>query len=89
MEKSKVIKKTLIGKVVSDKMAQTITVEVETRKMNPIYKKFVRTHKKFKAHDASSSAKEGDVVKISEARPISKDKRWKLVEIIEKAQRGQ
>jgi small subunit ribosomal protein S17 len=88
VEKSKVIKKTLIGKVISDKMAQTITVEVETRKMNPIYKKFVRTHKKFKAHDAANSAKEGDVVKISEARPVSKDKRWKLVEIIEKAQRG-
>lgn len=88
MERSKVIKKTFIGKVVSGKMEKTVTVEVETRKMNPMYKKFVRTHKKFKAHDANKTASAGDVVKIMESRPLSKDVCWKVVEVIEKAQRG-
>lgn len=88
MERSKAIKKTFIGKVISGKMEKTVTVEVETRKMNPMYKKFVRTHKKFKVHDANKTASTGDVVKIMESRPLSKDVCWKVVEVIEKAQRG-
>lgn len=88
MERTKVIKKTFVGKVTSDKMDKTITVEVETRKMHPMYKKFVRTHKTFKVHDAKKEAAAGDVVMIMECRPISKGKCWKVAEIIEKAQRG-
>ncbi len=88
MERSKPIKKTFTGKVISGKMEKTVTVEVETRKMNRMYKKFVKTHKKFKAHDANKTASAGDVVKIMESRPISKDVCWKVVEVIEKAKRG-
>ncbi len=88
MENSKVIKKTFIGKVISDKMDKTVTVEIETRKMHPIYKKSLRAHKKFKVHDAKGEASVGDVVMIRETRPISKEKCWKVVEIVEKAQRG-
>jgi small subunit ribosomal protein S17 len=69
-------------------MEKTVTVQVETRKMHPIYKKFVRSHKKFKAHDEKNEAAMGDMVTIKEIRPLSREKCWKVVEIIEKAQRG-
>ncbi|MDD4012858.1 MAG: 30S ribosomal protein S17 [Candidatus Omnitrophica bacterium] len=88
MQRSNPTKKTLTGKVVSDKMEKTVTVQVETRKMHPIYKKFVRSHKKFKAHDEKNEAAMGDMVTIKEIRPLSREKCWKVVEIIEKAQRG-
>lgn len=78
-------RKSMIGTVTSDKMDKTITVSVETVKQHPLYKKTVKTNKKYKAHDASNEAKIGDVVKIMETRPLSKDKRWKLTDIVQKA----
>lgn len=78
-------RKVVTGKVVSDKMDKTITVLVETYKTHPLYGKRVKYSKKFKAHDENNTAKIGDVVKIMETRPLSKDKRWRLVEVIEKA----
>ncbi len=78
-------RKSMIGTVASDKMEKTITVRVETVKQHPLYKKTIRTNKKYKAHDESNEAKTGDVVRIMETRPLSKDKRWKLVEIVQKA----
>lgn len=78
-------KKVRIGTVTSDKMDKTITVRIETVKQHPLYKKTIRTSKKQKAHDENNEAKIGDLVKIVETRPLSKDKRWTLVEIIEKA----
>ena len=74
-----------IGKVVSDKMDKTIVVAVETYKKHDLYHKRIKYTKKFKAHDENNQAKIGDTVKIMETRPLSKDKRWRLVEIVEKA----
>lgn len=74
-----------IGKVVSDKMDKTIVVAVETYKKHDLYHKRIKYTKKFKAHDENNSAKIGDVVRISETRPLSKDKCWRLVEIVEEA----
>ena len=85
MKGSKPNKKTVTGVVVSDKMDKTVTVELEIRKRHPIYKKFVKSHKKLKAHDEKNEVAKGDVVKVMECRPISKDKTWRVVEIIEKA----
>lgn len=78
-------RKVQIGKVVSDKMNKTIVVAVETYKKHDLYHKRIKYTKKFKAHDENNDAKIGDVVKITETRPLSKDKRWRLVEIVEKA----
>jgi len=78
-------RKVRIGKVVSDKMDKTIVVAVETLVAHPLYRKQVRRTTKFKAHDENNECKIGDVVKIMETRPLSKEKRWRLVEIIEKA----
>ena len=77
-------RKTKVGKVVSDKMMKTIVVAVETYKKHDLYHKRIKHTKKFKAHDENNDAKIGDVVKIMETRPLSKDKRWRLTEIIEK-----
>lgn len=79
-------RKVRIGTVTSDKMDKTITVAVETVKQHPLYKKTIRTSKKYKAHDEANQAKTGDIVKIMETRPVSKDKRWRLVEIVQKAE---
>ncbi len=79
------IRKTKTGVVKSDKMTKTITVAVERKVKHPIYGKFVKKTTKFHAHDEKSEAKTGDVVKIMETRPLSKTKRWLLVEVIEKA----
>ena len=79
-------KKTIVGTVVSDKTDKTITVLWETRKMHPIYKKFVKRHKKITAHDEKNEAGPGDLVKVIETRPISKTKLWRLVKVIEKAE---
>ncbi|MGO4268579.1 30S ribosomal protein S17 [Paenibacillus sp. TAF58] len=76
-------RKVLIGKVVSDKMDKTIVVAVETYKKHELYHKRIKYTKKFKAHDENNQAKIGDTVKISETRPLSKDKSWRLVEITE------
>lgn len=76
-------RKVYVGRVVSDKMDKTITVMVETYKKDPLYKKRVKYSKKLKAHDENNQAKTGDIVKIMETRPLSKDKRFRLVEIVE------
>ncbi|OXM83120.1 30S ribosomal protein S17 [Paenibacillus rigui] len=78
-------RKTQVGKVVSNKMDKTIVVAVETYKKHDLYHKRIKYTKKFKAHDENNEAKIGDVVKVMETRPISKDKRWRLVEVVEKA----
>jgi small subunit ribosomal protein S17 len=78
-------RKTRIGKVVSDKMDKTIVVAIETLVRHPLYGKSIKRTTKFKAHDENNECKMGDRVKIMETRPLSKDKRWRLVEIIEKA----
>jgi small subunit ribosomal protein S17 len=79
------LRKTKTGTVSSDKMNKTITVAVERKVKHPIYGKFVKKTTKFHAHDEKNEAKPGDVVKIEETRPLSKTKRWRLVNIIEKA----
>ena len=73
------------GTVVSDAMDKTITVKVETKKTHPLYGKRVEYSKKFKAHDENNDSHTGDIVSIMETRPLSKDKRWRVVEILEKA----
>ncbi|MFB9276825.1 30S ribosomal protein S17 [Cohnella cellulosilytica] len=78
-------RKEQIGKVVSDKMDKTIVVAVETYKKHSLYHKRIKYTKKFKAHDENNEAQIGDTVKIMETRPLSKDKRWRLVEVVEKA----
>ena len=79
------LRKERIGKVVSNKMDKSITVAVERRVKHPIYGKFVAKTTKLMVHDEKNDANEGDVVKISETRPLSKSKRWRLVEILERA----
>ena len=78
-------RKTRIGVVSSDKMEKTITIIVERKIKHPLYGKFLKKSSSFHAHDESNSAGIGDVVRIMETRPLSKTKRWRLVEIIEKA----
>lgn len=78
-------RKAYTGKVVSDKMDKTITVVVETYKRHPLYGKRVKYSKKYKVHDEQNVAKMGDVVRIMETRPLSKTKRFRLVEVVEEA----
>ena len=78
-------KRILQGEVVSDKMQKTIVVLVSSRKMHRLYKKYITVSKKYKAHDENQEAHMGDTVRIVESRPISKEKRWKLLQIVEKA----
>lgn len=78
-------RKVRIGKVVSDKMDKTIVVATEKLVAHPLYNKQVKQTKKYKAHDEENKCKIGDIVKIMETRPLSKDKRWRLVEIVEEA----
>jgi small subunit ribosomal protein S17 len=84
LERGKV--KTRVGTVVSDKMDKTVVVVIESHYKHPLYKKILKKTKKFKVHDPEGNSKLGDVVKISETRPISKTKRWRLVEVIRKAE---
>ncbi|HTS46153.1 MAG TPA: 30S ribosomal protein S17 [Puia sp.] len=79
------LRKTKTGVVSSNKMSKTITVAVERRVKHPIYGKFVKKTTKFHAHDEKNECNVGDVVRIMESRPLSKTKRWRLVEIVEKA----
>ena len=79
------LRKERIGKVTSNKMQKSITVSVDRKVKHPIYGKFVHKTTKFMAHDEKNEASIGDTVRISETRPLSKSKRWRLVEIIEKA----
>jgi len=78
-------RKTRVGKVISDKMDKTIVVAVENRVPHPLYKKIIKRTYKLKAHDENNDCRTGDRVRVMETRPLSKDKRWRLVEIIEKA----
>lgn len=79
------LRKVLIGKVLSNKMDKTIVVGVETNVKHPMYKKIVKRTYKLKAHDEENVCQIGDTVKVMETRPLSKDKRWRLVEVVEKA----
>ena len=79
------LRKTRVGKVVSDKMDKTIVVAVEDHVKHPLYKKIVKRTYKLKAHDEQNECRVGDTEKVMETRPLSKDKRWRLVEIMEKA----
>jgi len=78
-------RKTRTGLVVSDKMQKTVVVEIERRVPHPVYGKMVTRTKRVKAHDEANSAKTGDTVRIAETRPLSKDKRWRVVEIVDRA----
>ncbi|MDD2954771.1 MAG: 30S ribosomal protein S17 [Oscillospiraceae bacterium] len=79
------LRKTRVGKVVSDKMDKTVVVAIQDNVKHPLYKKIIKRTVKFKAHDEQNACGIGDRVLIMETRPISKDKRWRVVEIIEKA----
>jgi small subunit ribosomal protein S17 len=79
------LRKTRVGKVVSDKMDKTVVVAIEDNVKHPLYKKVVKHTERFKAHDESNECKTGDRVLIMETRPLSRDKRWRLVKILEKA----
>ena len=79
------LRKTRVGKVVSDKMDKTIVVAVQDHVKHPLYNKIVKRTYKLKAHDENNECNIGDTVKVMETRPLSKDKRWRLVEIMEKA----
>ena len=79
------LRKTRVGKVVSDKMDKTIVVAIEDHVKHPLYKKIVKKTYKLKAHDETNDAKIGDTVRVMETRPLSKDKRWRLVEVVERA----
>ena len=78
-------RKTRVGKVVSDKMDKTVVVTVEDRVAHPIYKKIIKKTYRLKAHDELNECGVGDIVRVMETRPLSKDKRWRVVEIVEKA----
>jgi small subunit ribosomal protein S17 len=81
-------RRSMVGTVVSNKMDKTVVVQVERRGRHPLYKKVVKTRKKFKAHDAENTCQVGDVVRISESRPLSKEKRWVVEEVVRAKQRG-
>ncbi len=81
----KTVRKTEIGTVVSDKMDKTIVVSIKYNKRHPLYKKIIRRTAKIKAHDENNECRIGDKVRVMETRPLSKEKRWRLTEILEKA----
>ena len=85
-ETTRAFRKTRVGQVVSDKMDKTIVVAIEDSVQHPLYKKIVKRTYKLKAHDENNECGVGDTVKVMECRPLSKDKRWRLVEIIKKAE---
>lgn len=84
-ETSRGARKTRVGVVVSDKMQKTVVVQIDRRVPHPMYGKMVTRTKTVKAHDEENSARSGDTVRIMETRPLSKDKRWRVVEIVERA----
>jgi small subunit ribosomal protein S17 len=85
VEETKRVKKVLQGRVVSNKMQKTIVVEIQQRKLHRLYKKYMNRTKRIKAHDEANTCGIGDVVRVVEARPLSKEKRWRLLDIVEKA----
>ncbi|MEW6386098.1 MAG: 30S ribosomal protein S17 [Thermodesulfobacteriota bacterium] len=86
MEKRRGVRKTRVGVVVSDKMDKTVVVEVKRLVAHPLYHKIIRRRKKYKAHDPQNNCQVGDKVLIEETRPVSRDKRWRIKQILEKAQ---
>ncbi len=84
-ETAKSVKKVLQGRVVSNKMQKTIVVEIQQRKLHRLYKKYLMRTKRIKAHDETNDCKIGDVVRVVESRPLSKEKRWRLLDIVERA----
>ena len=86
MTENRAFRKTRIGQVVSDKMDKTIVVAIEDSVRHPLYKKTMKRTYKLKAHDENNECGIGDTVEVMETRPLSKDKRWRLIRIIEKAQ---
>lgn len=84
-EQKRAFRKVRVGYVVSDKMEKTVVVEVQDLKSHPLYKKVMKHRTRFKAHDEDNQCGVGDRVRIMETRPISRDKRWRVVEIVEKA----
>jgi small subunit ribosomal protein S17 len=78
-------RKTRVGKVVSDKMQKTVVVVIERLVKHPEYKRYVRRRSRFKVHDEKNECKEGDIIRFMETRPMSKDKRWRFVEFVERA----
>jgi small subunit ribosomal protein S17 len=78
-------KRILVGRVVSNRMQKTIVVRIEHRKLHPLYKKYITRSTKIKAHDEANTCQVGDLVRVTECRPISKEKHWRLLEVIEKA----
>jgi len=80
------MRKVLTGKVVSDKMDKTVVVAVETLVRHPLYQRIIRRTRKFKAHDEKNTCRAGDKVRIMETRPLSKEKRWRVIEIMERAE---
>ena len=85
MTENRAFRKTRIGQVVSDKMDKTIVVAIEDSVQHPLYKKTMKRTYKLKAHDENNECRRGDRVMVMETRPLSKDKRWRLVQVIEKA----
>ena len=86
MEKQRGVRKTQIGVVVSDKMDKTVVVEVKRLVAHPLYHKIIRRRAKIKAHDAANACQVGDKVLLEETRPLSRDKHWRVKEVLEKAQ---
>ena len=84
-EEKKAFKRRLIGRVRSDKMDKTVVVEVVRFKLDPVYKKYLRVRKRYQAHDEENTYRVGDQVEIQEHRPLSKNKRWKVINLIERA----
>ncbi len=80
------IRKVQVGKVVSDKMDKTVVVAIETLVRHPLYGKIIKRTKKFKAHDEENACRIGDKVRVMETRPLSKEKRWRVIEILEREQ---
>lgn len=86
MTEQKALNRTVVGKVVSDRMKDTIVVEVVRKVKHPLYGKYIQRSSKMYAHDAENTCREGDVVQIQQSRPISKTKHWVLVQVLEKAE---
>ena len=84
-EKERGRRKLRVGKVVSDKMEKTVVVVIERLVKHPIYKRYVRKRSRFKVHDEKNECKEGDTIRFMETRPLSKEKRWRFVEFVERA----
>ena len=85
MKHSRALRKVRVGTVISDKMDKTVVVRVQTLKQHPLYRKVITHSSKFKAHDEQNTCSVGDRVRIMETRPLSREKRWRVVEIVEKA----